>query len=161
MQRLGLKLPIKILDSGWDRSTFVSHCLRPPQPVWNWKDSFHVTPKHPTPYTKWLYVDRDQERERERSWNSLSLVKCPSNEPSLFQQTTVQLAGGGAPFVDSKALRNLTVPELGNRDSWECAFFLEDPGMQYAQFTFFPQELFHSSWMPRERASKGPWHVNA
>lgn len=103
----------------------------------------------------------ETKRERERSWNSLSLVKCPSNEPSLFQQTTVQLAGGGAPFVDSKALRNLTVPELGNRDSWECAFFLEDPGMQYAQFTFFPQELFHSSWMPRERASKGPWHVNA
>lgn len=100
----------------------------------------------------------------ETSLNSLSLGKHCSNEPSFFRQTTVQADGGaegGSSFVNTKALRNfLTVPELGNHAYCEWAFFSENEGMQYEQFTFFLQELFYSSLTARERAYKGPWHVN-
>lgn len=77
--------------------------------------------------------------------------------PHSFSRPPCRLAGGGASFVNTKALRNfLTVPELGNHAYCECAFFSEDQGMQYEQFTFFLQELFYSSLMARERAYKGP-----
>lgn len=60
----------------------------------------------------------------------------------LFLQTSLQAGRGevGVPFVNAKALRNLTVPQLGNHDQayWEWAFSFEDQGMQYAQFLFFP-----------------------